>query len=123
MTWPKLWSNTGTVQTFKANKTFRDSKDTSENFSVYVNSKDSFKSNLPKLKITNKQDKFLTFDNPYFVACCASYLCTYLCGISTKHFEDKTNNLISSIAKYHFYYHITRFLQSPEKIKTHRTDK
>lgn len=119
MTWPILWSNTGTVQNFKPNKTFRDGNDsTPENFSVYVNSANNFTSNLPKFKIKNVQDKFLTFDNPYFVACCASYSTTYLWGISTKHFEDKTNNLISSIAKYHFYYHMTRLLRSPDKIKT-----
>ena len=80
-------------------------------------------SNLPKLKITNVQKKFTTLDNPYYVACCAAYCTTYLCGISTKHFEDKTSKLISSISKYHFYYHMVRFLRSPEKLKQHMTDK
>ena len=121
MVWkPIIWSNTGTVQEFKANKTIRDkAKFTPENFFVFVNEKDSFKSNLSKLKISNKQDKFTTMDNPYFVACCAAYCSTYLCEISTKHFNDKTSNLITSISKYHFYYHMTRFLRSPEKLKQH----
>ena len=80
-------------------------------------------SNLPKFKIKNIQNKFFTFDNPYFVACCAAYCTTYLCGVSTKHFSDKTSNLITSIAKYHFYYHMKKFLRTPEKLKTHMTDK
>ena len=124
MTWPKIWNNTGTVQNFKEKKILRDKKDfVAENFSVFVNEKDSFKSNLPKLRITNIQKKFTTFDNPYFVAFCAAYCCTYLCGISTEHFNNKTSNLITSISKYHFYYHMTRFLRSPEKLETHMTDK
>ena len=111
MTWPKIWSNTRTVQNLTENKTLRDSTSggqgpnknfVAENFSVYVNEKDSFKSNLPKLKIANEQKKFTTFDNPYFVACCAAYCCTYLWGISTEYFNDKQSNLITSISKYHF---------------------
>ena len=128
MVWkPIIWSNTGTVQNFKANTNFRDKGNFEpENVSVFFNEKDSFKSNLPKLKITNIEKNgtlLLTQDNPYFVACYAAYCCTYLCGISTKHFNDKTNNFISSISKYHFYYHMARFLRIPDKLKQHMTDK
>ena len=98
MTWPVLWNNTGTLQEFTANKEFRDKANHElENFFVMVNEKEGFNSNLPKLKITNKQDKFTTLDNPYFVACCAAYCTTYLCGISTKQFNDPISKLISSI--------------------------
>ena len=92
--WPEIWSSKGTVKRFQQN---REPQDPPENFNVFVNEKESFLSNLPKLKIKNIQNKFFAFDNPYFVSCCAAYTATYLCGISTKHFQDKTSNLISSM--------------------------
>ena len=115
----KKWSNTGTVQLFKQKKT----KIEVEDFYIHVNNEDKLKSGLPKFQITNVQEKLTTLDNPYFVACCAAYLSTYLCGISSKHFTDNTSPLISSISTYHLYYHMERFLRSPEKLKQHMTDK
>ena len=117
--WPVIWNVNGTVQEFSVSKKTTDV----EKFDVYVNSHNHFPSDFPKLKIKNVQDKFLTLDNPYYVACCAAYLCTYLCGISTIHFEDDTSPLISCISRYHLYYHMKRFLRSPDKLKTHMTDK
>ena len=117
--WPGICNSEGTVQDFSLNKKYN----FSANFSVFVNEKEHFTSNLQKFNIKNIQNKFFTFDNPYFVACCAAYCSTYLCGVSTKHFDDKTSNLITSIAKYHFYYHLKKFLRTPEKLKTHMTDK
>ena len=38
----------------------------------HFSEKDSFPSNFSKITITNNQKKFFTFDNPYFVACCAA---------------------------------------------------
>ena len=76
----------------------------------------------PKFNIKNIQVKFLSLDNPYFVACCAAYCTTYLCGISTKHFNEKTSSLIASISRYHFYYHMMKFLRFPDKLNTHMTD-
>ena len=37
------------------------------------------------------------------------------------HFET-VDPLISTLAKYHFYYLMTKFLRSPEKLNTHMTD-
>ena len=46
----------GTVQIYKANKI----KVQVENFDVYMNNKDKFKSNFPNLKIKNVEEKFTT---------------------------------------------------------------
>lgn len=126
--WPQIFSNQGTVQNFKLNKV---SKYKPSDFKAYVTQKDFFKSDLPKLKITNDVKKFFTFDNPYYVACCSAYFCTYLCGISSNHlrgissnhFDYNSNTLISAICKYHLYYHMARCLRTPEKLKTYMKDK
>ena len=117
--WPKIWNVNGTVQEFSPSKKTTDV----EHFDVYVNSHNHFPSNFPKLNIKNVQRNFLTLDNPYYVVCCAAYLSTYLCGISYEQFEDDASPLISCISRYHLYYHLQRFLRSPEKLKTHMTDK
>ena len=114
--WNKIWDIDGTVQKLKTSA-FK----FSTNFPVYVNDEKYFMSKFPEFTITNDQEKFFTLDNPYFVACCASYCATYLCGISEEHFASK-NPLISTIAKYHFYYLMKKFLRSPQKLNTHMSD-
>ena len=125
--WPEIWNSTGIVQKYEPNKKFKDEPENSaatpSAFNVFVNEKDSFPSKLPKLSITNNQKKFFTFDNPCFVACCAAYCITYLSSILTKNFNDRTSNLISSISNSLFYYHISRFLRTPKKLKQHMLDK
>ncbi len=56
--------------------------------------------------------------NPYLTAILAAYVATYVCGISTKHFEwnDHTPNIITSMARYHLFYHMSRFLKYPSKL-------
>ena len=114
--WNKIWNIDGTVQKLKTSP-FK----FSTNFPVYVNDEDYFMSKLPEFDIKNEQSKFFTLDNPYFVACCAAYCATYLCGISTEHFMED-DPLISTLAKYHFYYLMTKFLRSPQKLNTHMSD-
>ena len=114
--WNKIWNIDGTVQKLKTS-----SFKFSTNFPVYVNDEKHFMSKLPVFGITNDQSKFFTLDNPYFTACCASYCATYLCGISEEHFKSE-NPLISTIAKYHFYYLMKKFLRSPQKLNTHMSD-
>ena len=117
--WPKIWSRNGTVQKYVPGSI---NSERYNEFHVYVDENESFISGLPEFGITNDQEKFYTFENPYFVACCAAYCITYMCGISTKHFNDRTSKLISSIARYHFYYHMMRFLRDPESLKTYMRD-
>ena len=114
--WNKIWNIDGTVQKLKTS-----SFKFSTNFPVYVNDEKYFNAELPEFEITNDQSKFFTLDNSYFIACCAAYCATYLCGISTEHFMEK-DPLISTLAKYHFYYLMTKFLRSPDKLNTHMTD-
>ena len=114
--WNKIWNINGTVQKLKTSP-FK----FSTNFPVYVNDEKYFSSKFPEFKITNDQSKFFTLENPYFVSCCAAYCATYLCGISTQHFMTE-DPLIATLAKYHFYYLMRKFLRSPEKLNTHMTD-
>ena len=114
--WNKIWNINGALQ----NLNTKSSTSFETNFNVYVNSEQYFKSKLPKFNITNDQSEFFSLKNPYFVACCAAYCATYMCGISVEHFTTE-NKVISTIAKYHFYYLIRKFLRSPEKLNTHMT--
>ena len=115
--WNKIWNINGTIQTLNT----KSSSPITTNFDVYVNDKQYFKSKLSKFEITNEQSEFFTLKNPYFVACCAAYCATYMCGISVEHFATTENKLISTIAKYHFYYLMKKFLRSPDKLSTHMT--
>ena len=112
----KIWNIDGTVQKLKTSSFMF-----STNFPVYVNDEKYFMSKLPEFDITNDQSKFFTFDNPYFVGCCAAYCATYLCGISVEHFRTD-NPLVSTVAKYHFYYLMKKFLRSPQKLNAHMSD-
>ena len=121
--WNKIWDINGTIQKLDTKSPTR----FLTNFPVYVNDEKHFPSKFPKFDITNDQNKFFSLENPYFVACCAAYCATYMCGVSTEHFMSKdlerssTQSLISTIAKYHFYYLMKKFLRSPEKLNTHIT--
>ena len=115
---PRVWNNLGTVQDCISSSYSKNPN----KFFVYVTETGYFPSGLQNLNITNDQTKFFTFDNPYFVACCAAYVSTYLCGISTQHMSTKESNLVSSIAKYHLYYHMRIFLRTPQKLHSHMTD-
>ncbi len=57
--------------------------------------------------------------NPGLKSLLAAYVTTYVCGISTKHFEynDHTPSIITSMARYHLYYHMSRFLRDPSKLE------
>ena len=114
--WNKIWNIDGTVQKLNTSP-FK----FSTNFKIYVNDEKYFMSKFPEFDIKNDQSKFFTLDNPYFVACCSAFCATYLCGISVKHFTSE-DPLISTIAKYHFYYLMTKFLRSPQKLNTHMSD-
>ena len=94
---PKHWGLGGEVQPLeKGNKITYNLL----NFAIYVNEVDHFISNLPKLK--GSKDELAH----------ALYLATYLCGISNLNLEEGgTPNIISSIARYHVYYIMRKYLR------------
>ncbi len=57
--------------------------------------------------------------NPYLAAILATYVSTYICGISLSHLEYKsdTPGIITSMARYHLYYQINGFLKDPSGIE------
>ena len=114
---PRIWNNLGSVPDFRLSSY----TENPAKFSLYVTESGSFHSDLPDLNVTNDQSKFFTLENPYFAACRPAYVSTYLCGISTQHMS-LSSNLISSIAKYHLYFHMKRFSRTPQKMSTYLTD-
>ncbi len=56
--------------------------------------------------------------NPYLIAIIATYISTYLCGISNKHMEynEHTPGIITSMVRYHLYYQISKFFKDPSKL-------
>ncbi len=89
---------------------------------------------LHKIYVTNEEDGCFYSDtyhpsiintlsadykkNPYLTAILAAYVATYVCGISVKHFKwnDSTPRIITSMARYHLFYHMSRFLRDPSKL-------
>ena len=65
-----------------------------------------FDANLPKLEIRNNESSNDYKDNPYLAALFAAYIATYSCGISEEHFNYDGPKIISSIARYHLYFHM-----------------
>lgn len=49
----------------------------------------------------------------------AAYILTYSCGISAEDFtyNAQTPKIITSIAQYHLYYHMKRFIRQPSKMR------
>ena len=131
--WERIWGNYGTVQTFIHN---RDPLPYGLNrFEIYVcdcinTSHNSFVSNFADLDSkwtgTTKNITRVKFDyinDPYFASLLAAYIITYKCGIITEHLlESKgTSKVITSIARYHLYYHMRRFLRNPSKMTKYVT--
>ncbi len=85
---------------------------------IYVTDDKWFLSDLSPYTVTNT----LSTDykkNPFLASLLAAYVTTYVCGISVKHFEynDHTPSIITSMARYHLYYHMSRFLRDPSKLE------
>ena len=90
-------------------------------FRIYVTNDLFFDVNLPKLEIRNNENSNDYKDNPYLAALFAAYIATYSCGISTEHFDYNGPKIISSIAKYHLYFHMRRFIRQPSKMSKYIT--
>ena len=63
--------------------------------------------------------KFDYMNKPYL---CGVYLASYLSGIPLRNLteSDDTPKIITSIARYHIYYQIKRFIAKPELINYYR---
>ena len=90
-------------------------------FRIYVTDDLFFDANLPGLEIRNNENSNDYKDNPYLTALFAAYIATYSCGISEEHFNYDGPKIISSIAKYHFYFHMRRFIRQPSKMSKYIT--
>ena len=114
---PRIWGTTGTVQPFVKN-----SSDLNVNsFKIYVTNDLFFDANFPKLGMKNNVSSNDYKDNPYLAALFAAYIATYSCGISTEHFAYDGSRDITSIARYHLYFHMRRFTRQPSKMSKYIT--
>ena len=112
-----IWFMDGTIQTYDINHETTTNMDINK-IKIYVTDDKWFLSDLSPYTITNT----LSTDykkNPFLASLLAAYVTTYVCGISTKHFEynDHTPGIITSMARYHLYYHMSRFLRDPSKLE------
>ena len=112
-----IWFADGTIQTYDINHETTTNMDINK-IKIYVADDKWFLSDLSPYTITNT----LSTDykkNPFLASLLAAYVTTYVCGISTKHFEynDHTPGIITSMARYHLYYHMSRFLRDPSKLE------
>ena len=109
---PRIWGTTSTVQPFVKNS----SGLKMNSFKIYVTNDLFFDANFPKLGIKNNESSNDYKDNPYLAAFFAAYIATYSCGISTEHFAYDGLRVITSIARYHLYFHMRRFTRQPSKM-------
>ena len=112
-----IWFADGTIQTYDINHETTTNMDINK-IKIYVTDDKWFLSDLSPYTVTNT----LSTDykkNPFLASLLAAYVTTYVCGISTKHFEynDHTPSIITSMARYHLYYHMSRFLRDPSKLE------
>ena len=115
---PRIWGTAGTIQPFVKNSS---SGLNVNSFRIYVTDDLSFDANLPKLEISNNESSNDYKDNPYLAALFAAYIATYSCGISEEHFDYDGPKIISSIARYHLYFHMRRFIRQPGKMSKYIT--
>ena len=140
--WPTIWNIAGTIPKFtnlqyphatpKSHDTrFQTPTNISlENFAIYVTETDYFMSNFTPITADWLQDlkenkQVINVDNynirvakmensNYFNMLLETYITTFLSGISFKNLtDDNTPNVIKSIACFHVYYTIARFMKNP----------
>ena len=113
---------------------------------MYVSDTDYFYSKFNPIKLYDWKNKSVLYENnrgtdalpsgvesdirnadmdfvnePYFTLICSAYIATFLCGISVRNLEwnDHTPKQIASIARYHLYYTIRKFIKNPELMKAY----
>ena len=116
------------------------------NFKVYFSDTDYFYSKLNTIKLHDWKNKSVLYENnrgtdalpsgaesdirnadmdfvneSYFTLICSTYIATFLCGISVRNLEwyDHTPKQITSIARYHLYYTMRKFIKNPELMKAY----
>ncbi len=102
-------------------------------FEIYVTNTEYFISNFPSVSADWKEGKTINevtgldirkrpFDyknEPYFTMICATYVASFLCGISIQHLEENENTpkIITSMVRYHLYYQIRKYMKNPSLLK------
>ena len=148
--WPTTWNIGGTIPKFTnlqyphATPKSHDSRFQKlinislENFAIYVTETDYFMSNFPPITADWLQDlkenkQVINVDNysirvakmensNYFNMLLATYIATFLSGISLKNLtDDNTPNVIKSIARFHVYYTVARFMKNPSLMREYIT--
>ena len=116
---PVIWDTSGTLQPFAlASSSLPHNY---RKFIIYVNANSGFTSNFDALFTSwegnaNDITKIaVNKDDPYFASLLASYIISYVGGLSRKHLTGD-NNVVTSIARYCLYYHMKRFTGTPEKM-------
>jgi hypothetical protein len=102
-------------------------------FDIYVTDTRKFRMTMPPIRAVWKgEDRKLTsykdsdirkvdidyLNDPYFTMICAAYVATFMCGISVKHLipDPSTPKQITSLARYHLYYSIRKFMFDPSRL-------
>ena len=108
-----IWFANGTIQPYDINHETTTSMDINK-IKIYVTDDKWFVSDLSPYTITNTLSPDYT-KNPFLASLLAAYVTTFVCGISVKHFKynNHTPGIITSMARYHLYYHMSRFLRNP----------
>ena len=120
-----IWEPSKTVKVFELS----DGSLTISQIRIYVNQKDSFLYSTEALNTKYSQNaKDITKtkidkDDPYFASLIASYIISQKSGICLEHLKEnyKIPKIITSIMRFYVYYHMKRFLQSPEKMTRYIT--
>ena len=111
-----IWFPDGTIQPYDVNHKTTTSMDINK-IKIYVADDKWFMSDLSPYTITNTLSPNYK-KNPFLASLLAAYVTTYVCGISMQHMEynEDTPSIITSMARYHLYYHMSRFLKYPSKL-------
>ena len=116
------------------------------NFKVYVSDSDYFYSKFTPIELYDWKNKSILHENnrgidelpsdvktdirtigmdyenyPYFALVCSAYIATFLCGISLENLQwnNDTPKQITSIARYHLYYTMRKFIKNPGLMKAY----
>ena len=106
-------------------------------FRIHLSETEYFLSNFPPISKDWKRGKTLNENvgldirkflhnhekEPYFMMICATYVASFLCRISLKHLSKNKNTpkIITSLARYHLYYQIRKFMRKPSVLNKYKS--